>query len=448
MSQETKRFIKDVFILALPIGFQFLINQVVDLIDSLMIGSLGEACITAVSVSNSFIWLSNTFVFGIAGGASIIAAQDYGRNETKRIKKLLSLMLVISLIISIGFMLAMTFFDVQIIQIYTDIESVIEPGRSYINIIKYTLFFNMTTQTILSMLRSVRSVKIGLYTSLMSCVFNVFFNWVFIYGHLGFPAMGVAGAALGTLIARIIEFMITTIYLFAIEKNLQYRIKDFDLSLDKSSIQQLIVITLPMLIVNVLNNLTSSVQTMITGRISEYYISANAIVHSSWTLPNIFMMGISMAAGIMIGNSIGAKDYDKARADSKRFVVASFFFGIFGATMVRILVPIISTFYNVTEETLILAKQMGNAAMFSVFFIPFSMVITNGVIKAGGLTDRILKVNIIANWLIAIPLGYICAFIFHLPAAILYVVLRLGNVIMGTWGVWTLKKDDWIHVIE
>ena len=122
MSQETKTFIKDVFILALPIGFQFLINQVVDLIDSLMIGSLGEACITAVSVSNSFIWLSNTFVFGIAGGASIIAAQDYGRNETKRIKKLLSLMLVISLIISIGFMLAMTFFDVQIIQIYTDIE--------------------------------------------------------------------------------------------------------------------------------------------------------------------------------------------------------------------------------------------------------------------------------------------------------------------------------------
>ncbi len=448
MTTETKNFIRDVVVLALPVGFQFLINNVVNLIDGVMIGTLGEASITAVSISTTFLWLVSTFVMGIANGATIIGAQDYGKGRLDRIKRLLSIVCVISVILSLIFFVIMSVFPVQIIQIYTNIDSVIEPGCEYFKYIKYSLVFNAISVSIVTILRSVRSVKLGLYNSLMSCLSNVFFNWVFIYGHLGFPAMGVAGAALGTLIARLIEFIVSIVYLLYFEKNLRFRLSDFQPSLDRDSIRQWVKITLPLLLIDIQMNLASSVQTMITGRISDSYISANAIVHNSWMLPNVFLMGVSMAASIMIGNAIGLGDKEKAKRDSQRFVGASVAFGIFGGIMVQIILPILSSFYRVTDTTLLLAKDMGYAASISVLFLGASSILCNGVIKAGGMTNKILIVNIVSTWVIAIPLGYLGAFVFHWSAPVIYLILRAGNIFKSIWAWMQLRNDHWISAIE
>lgn len=448
MTTETKSFIRDVVVLALPVGFQFLINNVVNVIDGVMIGTLGEASITAVSVSTTFLWLVSTVIMAIANGAAIIGAQDYGKGRLDRIKKLLSIVCVLSVIVSLFFFIIMTIFPVQIIQIYTNIESVVQPGCDYFKFIKYSLMFNAISVAIVALLRSVRSVKLGLYNSLMSCFSNVFFNWVFIYGHLGFPAMGVAGAALGTLIARIIEFLVSVIYLLYFEKNLSFKISDFQPSLDKESVHQWVKITLPLLAIDVQMNLASSVQTMITGRISDSYISANSIVHNAWALPNVFLMGVSAAASIMIGNAIGQGDKEKAKRDSQRFVYASVAFGLFGGIMVQVLLPILSQFYRVSATTLTLAKEMGYAASISVLFLGASSILCNGVIKAGGMTNKILMVNIISTWVIAIPFGYLSAFVFHWSAPVIYLILRAGNIFKSIWAWYQLRNDHWITTIE
>ncbi len=444
---EKKEFIKEAITLALPAGFQMLINNVVQMIDSIMIGQLGDACISAVSVSGTFLWLATTIITGIAGGASIIAAQDYGRKELDRIKKLVSIVLVFALLTSIVFYVLIDFYSVQIFKIYSNIDAIIEPGCQYLGVMKYTLFFNLISLAIVIMLRSIRNVKLGLMNSILSCFTNIFFNWVFIFGHLGFPAMGIVGAAVGTLVARIIEFLVCIVYFLFIEKELHYKIADFSLSLDNQSFINLVKITLPLLAIDVLNNLLSSVQTMITGRISDYYISANAIVHNCWTLPNVFLWGISMASAVMIGNSIGAGKIERAKNDSKRFVVVAVICGIFSAVMVQILLPILSSFYQVSNETLVLAKQMSYSASISVLFLSTTIILCEGTIKAGGYTDRILKINIIANWLVAIPLGFLAAFVFKWHAAIIYLLLRSGNFVRTVWGLIQLKKDNWIKVI-
>ena len=448
MKKETRQFIHDVLTLAIPVGFQSLINNLVNMIDGIMIGQLGEACISAVSVSGTFLWLADTFIMGISGGAAIIMAQDYGKGEMKRIKRLFSFVLILASCVALVFFTLMTLFPAQILRIYSSMPTIIAPGVSYMKYLRFSMALNMVSMSIVAMLRSVRSVKLGLYNSMFSCVSNVFFNWVFIFGNLGAPAMGVAGAALGTLIARMIEFVVSLTYLFVFEKNLKFRIQDFDPRLDLSFLKQYAVISVPLLAIDVLNNFSSSVQTMITGRINEYYLSANSIVHNSWMLPSLFLGGIGMAAGVMIGNAIGRKDFEKAKSDSVRFIYAALIFGAFAGAMVQVIRPILSSFYNVLPETLLLAKQMGYAASISVFFQSIARILCNGVIKAGDMTQKILKIDVISTWLIAIPLGYISAFVLHLPAAFLYLILRSSNIVKAFWAFARIKKQDWIQVIE
>ena len=146
-----KEFIKEALTLALPAGFQMLINNLVLMIDSIMIGQLGDACISAVSVSGTFLWLATTIITGIAGGASIIAAQDYGRKELKRIKKLFSIVLVCALLTTVLFYVLIDGYSVQIFKIYSNIEAIIEPGCQYLGVMKYTLFFNLISLAIIIM---------------------------------------------------------------------------------------------------------------------------------------------------------------------------------------------------------------------------------------------------------------------------------------------------------
>lgn len=444
---ENRKFIKEILVLALPMGFQQIVNLFVTLCDNLMIGSLGEASISAVAICTTFFWLSITFTNGLAGGALVIAAQEYGRNHLERIKKLVSLIMTISFIIGCIFFVITSIFPLEILKIYSNVENIIEPGLGYLKYIKYCFPILSLNYGIIIMLRSVRSVKLGLYTSLISCIFNVFFNWMFIYGNLGAPKMGVAGAALATTISYFIQFIVSISYLFYFEKNLKFRIKDFNPFVGKEVFIQFLTVSIPLLCIDIMYNFSSSAQTMITGRISENYVTANSIVHMGWQIPDVFTQGVAMAASIIIGNSIGAKNYEKAKKDSQRFVITSIIIGIFMALSLQIILPVLLQYYDVTFNTKQLAINMGYAASITVFFGACCAILSNGVIKSGGYTNLLLKIDSISIWFVAIPLGYIGAFVLNWPAPILYIVLRSGNIIKTIWAFYKLRKDDWIKVL-
>lgn len=444
-NHDTAQFIKEIVLLALPAGFQHVINLAVNLFDNLMIGSLGEASISAVSICGTYMWLVNTFVNGLTGGAVIIAAQDWGKGNTSRIKKLMSLLLIMSLSIGLIFFVITTFFPEQILMIYSDAPEIIEPGCGYLHYIKYSFPMVSISFAIMVMLRSVRSVKLGLYNSILTCGINVFFNWVFIFGKLGSPAMGAAGAALATTISYTVQAIVSLAYLFRFEKNLKFRIKEFNPFIDGKLFRQFIQITLPLLIIDVMTNLSSSAQTMITGRISTNYVTANSIVHMGWQIPNVFCWGVAMSASVMVGNALGAKDFEKAKADSRRFIVVSVCMGLFSAIMLQVILPFLIQYYNVTDSTRILARQMGYSASVTVFFLATMATLCNGVIKSAGNTQRLLKVDLLATWLVATPLGFIGAFVLGWPAAVLYLVLRSGNILKTIWALIRLHKGDWMQ---
>jgi len=439
-----KQFVGDILRFALPAGLQQVITLAVTLIDNLMIGTLGEASISAVSVSGTYAWLVNVFVTGFTSGAVIIAAQEYGNRNLAKIKKILSMMLLLGMIVGIVFLVLTGLFPAEILRIYSDAGEIIAPGVGYLRYFKYSFPFVAVNTVIVQMLRAVRAVKLGLYTSLLSCVFNVFFNWVFIFGNLGAPAMGAAGAGLGSAISFGIQTLVSFLYLLRVERNLGFRIRDFDPRVGRLLFRRFLKISLPLLAVDLIYNLASSAQTMITGRISTNYLAANSIVHMSWQIPDVFSQGVAVAASVMIGNAIGAGRIEEVRVNTRRFLAAAVGLGVFCAVMVQVLLPILLGYYRVTAETALLARQMGVFASITVFTLSLTAIMSNGVIKAAGDTRRLLTVDILSVWCFAIPLGYLGAFVLDWPVALLYFVLRSGNILKVIWTLRRIKKEDWI----
>ena len=443
----TKDFIKELFTLGLPIASQLLLSNLVSLVSNIIVGSLGEANISATSIASTYSWLVSVFVYGCVKGASIIGAQEYGRGETSSIKKLLSFVVMVGVVSSTFFFLLTSFFAPQIMRIYTDYEEFVGPGVTYLQIVKYSFLFYGITDAVVTMLQTVRSVNVTLISSLVSCVTSTVVGYALVYGKFGLPAMGIKGTAIATLLARIFECMTVTIYLLFFDKKLNFKLKEFDPRIDKETFTQLVAISMPILLTDVLDNFTSSAQAMITGRMSEYYLSANSIVHTSWALPSVFCWGGATAAAIMIGNSLGKHDYEQARLDAKRLVITSLIIGVFCSGVVKILVPWIASLYDVSENTVDLAYKMGKMACINVLFISFECIVPNGIIKATGDTKKILYINLLGKWIIALPLGYIGAFYLKLAPEYIYFLLRSGNIVMCIWGAMVLIKDDWMRTI-
>lgn len=440
-----KQFIYTVFSLSLPLAVQRVINLTVSLIDNIMVGRLGENAMSAVGICNTYLWFLDAVILGISSGAMIICAQDWGAGDRSRIKRLFSLAMTYSLTAALVFYTLTSLFSEQIIRIYSNIPELVAPGSAYLLHVRYGFLFLAVSQTIVIILQAVREVRIGLINSILSCIFNVFFNWVFIFGHLGFPAMGVAGAALGTAVARGIEALISVVYLLMIEKKIRFRLTDFNPFVTKELHVKYWTVTLPILGMSFMQNLLNSSQTMITGRVSKYYMAAQQIVHMAWMIPNAFGGGMSNSASIIIGNDIGAGDLDEVHKDSWRFVRTALIFAFICSGLIQVLLPILMKFYTISEETQILTRQMGWSASITVLFLVTSSTVNNGVIRAGGDTRRLFIVDMISNWLITIPFGILAAFVLKWPAPILYIILRSGNLFKAIWGVNRLRGSDWIR---
>lgn len=430
--------------LVLPMSLQYAINQLVNIIDNLMAGSLGDANISAISVCWTYSWLNMVFTTSLTSGMTVVIAKLWGAKKKEDIKRIMSLGFVINLAVCLIFFLITSLFPVQILRIYSDVESIIEPGQIYLNIMRFASFLNGMTLLMIGLMQSVHEVKLGFSLSIVSCFVNLFLNYALIFGKFGFSAMGIAGVALATLVTRTLEFVICVVYIFFIDKNLRFRLKDFDPRISKELFMELVGVTVPVLLIEVQSNLASSVQTIISGHISEYYISANSIVHMSWMLTTLFTFGLNTATNILVGNAVGAGDRERTVELCRKFMKLSIGIGVFASIIIQGVIPIISSFYNVADETLYLSRIMGYAASANVLFLVPAYMSTTGIYKVVENSRTVLILNIIGVWCIALPLGALCAFVLKTSPAIIYFVLRSGNMFNAIVGTLLLKKKNWI----
>lgn len=436
-------FLRELFSIALPLAMQSVITMVVNMIDSIMIGSLGDIALSSVTISGQFPWLCMTASMGISNAGLIIASQAWGNNRPDKVKSMIAFCLRCSIVVGIvAFLLSYTF-PGQIISIYSNDPGIIAAGTVYLKIMSTACLLQSVSLVLVTMLRSAGLNKLGMYSSMVACFVNMAMNYVLIFGHFGFPAMGVKGAAVATVISRICEFAVI-IFVLLRDELLHFRLPDLFLKTEKGQRQDFFRIGTPTIISEMTATLNVSAAAMITGRVSSYYIAANSVVHSIWTISSLFMFGIGVGASVIIGHAVGAGNNEKAEEYSHYLIHIAIAIGITGAILTQVLAPVITSFYNVSPEAIATAGQLKYAASIAVFFLAIQQVTNKGILRGAGQASVVTKVDLSTAWLVNIPVGYLVALVLHLPPFWIYLSLRLDYMIKSLWGLNRLKKGNWI----
>lgn len=442
-AEKEKGFYGKLIAIALPVGLQSAVNMIVNLIDTVMVGRLGDTALSSVNLSSQFPFLYMTVFMGLSNAAMVIASQAWGNRRPDKVKEVLSFLLRISIPVNIVFFLAAYFFPSFILSIYTNEAEIISQGQYYLKVLSLTFLIQSFTQSIVTVLRSAGVNRLGFYTSTIACLVNMAGNWVLIFGNLGAPALGLRGAACATVFARIVEFLIVGYYLFHNEK-LPFAFENLGIKSTASMVSDMKKQGTPSVISEVTQNLNVSAAAMITGRVSAYYIAANTIVHNIWTISSLFLFGFSMGASVMIGHEIGAGAFDKAEEYARRLIRIALVIAAAAAVLVQVLAPWITSMFAVSEETLVIAAKLKNAASIAVFFLALQNIVCKGILRGGGQAAAVTKVDLLTCWLVNIPVGFVTALVLHADPFFIYLSLRIDYLLKTVWGLWRIGKGNWI----
>lgn len=443
---QDKGFYKMIFTLALPTVLQGFITIGVNMMDTIMLGSYGEIQLSASSLAGEFINIFQILCMGLGGGAMVLTAQYWGAKDILSIKKITSIMFKLALGISFVFMLAVIFGAKQIMQLYTPEEMVIEKGMVYFSYSFITFPLMSVSLTLSIIMQSAHQVKLPLYTSIVAFFVNIFGNWVFIFGNLGAPEMQIAGAALGTVIARVVEALIIGIYFFCIDRRVGFRLKDLLLS-GEGYYKKYITYSIPVLISDGLLALGNSAVAVVMGHVGAAFVAANSIMSQMMRVTTVINQGISRSSGVMVGNALGAGKGEDAYRQSVTFVFLSAVAGLVATILIQLCAGPLISLFDVSEETIAIAHELANAIAVMMAFQTMQSTLTKGVLRAGGDTKFLMVADCAFMWLISIPLGYLAGIVFHLPAFWIYLALKADYVIKTVWCCFRLRSRKWIHVV-
>lgn len=442
-----KAFYKLVAKISIPIALQGLITTGVNMMDTIMIGTVGETQLSAVSLANQFISIFHIFCMGIGMGASVLVARYYGMKDQPSLKKTVAIMLRLCLAMSALFCVATIFWPEQIMRIYTVEEDIIAHGVSYLewSIVTYFLLGLSLTSTIV--LRNVGQVKLPLYTSIASFFINVGANYIFIFGKFGAPRMEAAGAALGTLIARIFEFAVICGYLLLKDKEIHFRIKDLFKPVGKLW-NEYIRISIPVLISDGILALGNNSVAMVIGRLGESFVAANAVTAVTQQLSSVMIQGFSQAGAIVTGYTLGEGDREKAHRQGYAFLGIGIIFGLLAAAIILAISGPMIAAYNLSQQTQDIARSLMLSISLIVVFQATNSIMTKGVLRGGGDTKVLMTADNIFLWVASIPLGILAGLVLHMPAFWIYFFLKIDQVLKAVWCVIRLRSGKWIKKIK
>ena len=454
--QNEPKFYKGVFALALPIALQSLISIGVNMLDTIMVGSLGENALSATSLANSFISIYHIFCMGLGMGASVLVSRYWGMKKAAdgheeeaghALKQTVCLMLRITVGLAALFALATLLMPSLLMKMYTSDEEIIRLGDIYFRWSIITYFFLGTSLVSTIVLRSVGQVRLPLYVSIGAFFVNLGANYAFIFGKFGAPRMEVAGAALGTLIARLFEAIMIVGYLFFVDKKIQFRVKDLFMK-TSSLIGEYIRISIPVLISDAILAIGNNSVAMVIGHLGAAFVAANAITSVTQQLSTVVIQGVSQAGAIVTGQTLGLGDKKKTMQQGWMFLGLGFALGALSAIFIlAVSKPIIST-YNVSEETVNISGQLMAAISLIIVFRATNSIMTKGVLRGGGDTKMLMLADNIFLWVLSIPFGILAGFVFHWPAFWIYVALKSDDIVKTVWCVIRLRSEKWIKKIS
>ena len=443
---DTKNFYRMVFALVIPIALQNLINVAVTSVDVIMLGKLSETVLSASSLAGQIQYIMTLIFFGITSGAAVLTAQYWGKKDIDTIEKVLGISLRFSLIVSIAFTIITLFFPQALMHIFSSEKEVILEGSKYLRIVCFSYIFSSITMIYLNIMRSVEKVKIATFVYFTSLIINTIFNYIFIFGKFGFPALGIRGAALATTIARITELIIILIYAYKYNHIIKFKFK-YIFKTDKLLFNDFLKFSIPVTINELMWGLGTSMNSAIIGHLGSQAAAANSIAQVTRQLATVVAFGISTATAIILGKAIGENKLEEAKSYGKRFVKLSIATGLLGALIILIVRPIAMNTMNLSP----IAEGYLSAMMFvmSYFVVcqSYNTTMVVGVFRAGGDTKFGLLIDVTTMWGCSILFGALSAFVFNLNVTIVYMILMCDEVIKIFLTTYRFRSYIWLKNI-
>lgn len=445
-------FYKTLFLIAVPMILQNLMQTFINMLDTIMVGRLGSVQIAAVGLGNQVFFLLNMVVFGVSSGASIFIAQFWGQKNIAGIRRTTGAMLAAAMVVALVFCAGGVFFPQVILHWYSNDAAVIAEGARYLRIVSlcYPIFalsfcFEMA-------FRSTEHVRLPMVCTAVSLVLNIIFNTIFIFGFsadvgsvaVRIPAFGVAGAAIATVISRTVSTAITLGYSYAHRFEACGPVRDL-FGFDRSFLGRLLRIALPVVLSETLWGSGISIQSAIYAHAGTDAIAAFNIMNTISQLTWVFFIGTGGASAIIMGKRIGAGEEDVARAYANRF---AWFLPLMGAVIGLVLIPLsfaLPHIFNVEPNIISIARTMLYWLIAMYPFRAFNMLIIVGVCRSGGDTLFAMAIDNGFMWLISIPLGIVAAFVWHFPPWAIFLCLETEQILKTAAGAWRLKSGKWLR---
>lgn len=445
-------FYRNVCSLALPILFQNLITTSLGMIDTFMVGSLGEAPLAAVAQANIPVFIIQLVIFGLQSGSSVLISQYWGRGDTDAINRVMGIGFYLAGAISAIFAIIMSCFPSALMGLLTNNEELIPLAAGYARIVGVSYLFNSITGVYTGAHRSMENPKLGLYIYAASMLTNTFLNWVFIFGNLGAPRLEVEGAALATLISRIVEFSIMVVYARC---NRRFRLRlRLCLRPDRALVEKFFRFATPVVINETLWGMGTSMYKVIMGHMedSTHILAARAIAGNVEDISLVAVFAIAGTAAIVVGREIGAGRratvYEVAAALNTMAFLCG---GLIGAALVvsahTWLPAIVYPLFHLTPTSASIATLI---LTFTGVLMPlrsFDSTNTVGVLRGGGDSRAAAIIDVSAMWLVAIPLAAIFALVLRWEIVWVYVAITIEQLVKFTLGFSRFRSRAWINDI-
>ncbi len=422
---------------------QSLISISVGIADNIMVGKLGQIAISGVAMANQVSNIIHMLIAGITASIVLLAAQYWGKKDIVMIKYVISIGLKVCLAIGITVATIAFCFPTAVLRIFTNDAAVIAEGAKYLRIISMSYLFLCITNSFIASMRCIENVRVALVISVSTLIVDVGLNYVLIFGHFGFPAMGIEGAATATLIARIIETGIILTYVRFIDKKLMLRFTEL-LPTNKVLLGDFFKHGFPVMLGDILWGIGGVAQASVIGRLGPSAIASNSIALTLFGFVSVVVYGFGNASSVLIGKTVGAKEYDKVKEYTRTLQIIFVCTGVLTSLSLLGLRDFFISLYAIPPETMEMTRAFVTILCVTVLGTSYHAPCFVGIIRAGGETRFVLKVDLFFVWVVIMPLSTLAAFVFHASPVVVFFFLKCDQLMKWVIAIYKTNNYSWI----
>jgi putative MATE family efflux protein len=442
-------FYNKMFAIAIPIMLQNLMSSLLNMVGTVMVGVLGEAQLAAVGLANQVFFVFFLLIYGINSGCGIFIAQYWGNKDEDNIRRTVGFSVVVGALVGLLFTMIVLFLPRQIMQLFTVDNAVIEYGIIYMRFVSFSYILTSVSIAYSFAARNIGDVSIPMFISAVSLIINGVFSFILIFGYFGFPRLEVEGAAIATVLARLVETMALVYWVYIVRKNkvISPRLKDIK-RLNLKYIRNILTTAIPVILNDVFWALGMTMYSAAYARIGTAAIAAIQIANTAQNIFIVISIGLASSCAVMLGNEIGSGDKERAMLYAKRFLIIGTSAGLVLGVILILISPIVLLMFSNSQAVQQLAQKIMLIMGIFLWCRFMNSILVVGVLRSGGDTTFSMILETCSVWLVGVPLAFAGALWWHLPVYLVYTLICLEELIKAYFGLKRVRSNKWVRDVR